>query len=72
MIVLYFVLFILLDVYHQPIASFFLHIYFVTDLSVFEFIGALIRQNTFVTRFITLIPLVFFYALYCSRTGKYS
>jgi hypothetical protein len=70
MIVLYFIVFILLDVYHQPISSFFLHIYFVTGLSVFEFIGALIRQNTFVTRFIILIPLVFFYARYCSRTGK--
>lgn len=70
MIVFYFALFILLDVYHDSIASFFINIYIITNLSVFEFIGALIRQNTFVTRFITLIPLVFFYAVHCSRNEK--
>lgn len=70
MIVLYFILFILLDVFHTELSRFFLGIYFVTDLGLFEFIGALIRQNTFVTRFITLTPLVFLYAVLCSRNKK--
>jgi len=72
MIVLYFIVFILLDVFHREIASFLWNIYFFTDLAVFEFAGALVAQNTFLTRFIIMIPLVFIYAFYCSRTGKYS
>lgn len=72
MLVLYFAVFILLDVFHMEIANFFWNIYLFTNLGVFEFVGSLVYQNTFLTRFIILIPLVFVYAFYGSRTGKYS
>lgn len=71
MIVIYFVFFILLDVYSSDISSFILRIYRITDLSAFKYLAGFVAQNTFMGRFIILLPFVFLYFYFYARIARY-
>jgi hypothetical protein len=59
---IYFIVFILLDIYSMDVSSFFFSAYNIFGLEVFRYIGVFIRQNTYFTRFIVLLPLLFYFA----------